>query len=128
MLRSRQAGDHRTTLCTRGSFRCRGELVGALAPGDTSLGTRLPHARFLLSHAYYLLFLFHLRALSANVARLRVFAFGLFFILRSFEAGILRPFLTPALRRSLPRLAFLILMGDRPRAMSPPRLRCLTPV
>jgi hypothetical protein len=56
--------------------------------------------------------LFHLRALSAKLARLRVFWFLDFFIERSLETGILLPFFTPAAFRSLPRLDFLMLMPD----------------
>src|SRR5215831_13619324 len=66
---------------------------------------------------------FHLRAFNAKLARLRVVGFLLFFNRRSVETGIFLPFLVPVDRRSLPRFAFLILMGARRRlAIASPTL------
>jgi hypothetical protein len=53
---------------------------------------------------------FHLRALSANVARRRVFGFFDFFRRRKVDSGILLPFFVPVVFRSLPRFFFLILI------------------
>lgn len=64
-------------------------------------------------------FLPHLRALSAKVALFRVLPDLDFFILRSFDTGIFEPFFVLVDFRSLPRLAFLILMGLRRATRGP---------
>src|SRR5262249_34230380 len=76
-----------------------GRVLVPLLGGSSLLGTL-----GVVRHYFFFLLppLFQLRALSANVARRRVFGFFEFFSARNLLTGILLPFLTLAVLRNLP--------------------------